>query len=291
MKVSGFTFVKNAVSFDFPVEESIRSILPVCDEVVVAVGKSEDDTLGLIRSINSGKIRIIETIWDESLREGGRVLADETNKAFDAIAADSDWAFYIQADEVFHEKDIAKIEAAMFQWKDDKRVEGLVFNHLNFYGSYDYVADSHNWIKKEIRVIRNDKSIRSWRDALSFRKDGRKLKVKYVDATIYHYGWVKNPAIQKQKRVAFDKLWHEDEWIEKEHGAVAEFDYSGIDSLAKFTGSHPMVMKERIAKANWSFNFNCEMALKASPRIRLLNWIRKKTGYNLGEYKNYRLIR
>lgn len=100
MKVSGFTFVRNAIKFDYPIVEAIGSILPLCDEVIVAVGKSEDNTLELIRSINDPKIKIIETIWDDTLREGGRVLAEETNKAFDAIDSKSDWCFYIQGDEV-----------------------------------------------------------------------------------------------------------------------------------------------------------------------------------------------
>ena len=149
MKVSGFSFIKNGVKFDFPIVEAITSILPICDEFVIAVGKSEDDTLGLIRSINSPKIRIIETVWNEALREGGAVLADETNKAMDAIAKDTDWCFYIQGDEVFHEKDLEIIKQGMLQWKDDKRIEGLVFNHINFYGSYDYVADARHWQKNQ----------------------------------------------------------------------------------------------------------------------------------------------
>ncbi|MBM3912615.1 MAG: glycosyltransferase family 2 protein, partial [Sphingomonadales bacterium] len=45
MKVSGFTFIRNAVLLDYPILEAIRSILPLCDEIVVAVGKSEDETL------------------------------------------------------------------------------------------------------------------------------------------------------------------------------------------------------------------------------------------------------
>ena len=68
MKVTGFSFIRNGVKFDFPIVEAIKSILPICDEFVVAVGKSEDDTLGLIQSIGSPKIKIIETVWDESLR-------------------------------------------------------------------------------------------------------------------------------------------------------------------------------------------------------------------------------
>ena len=215
MKASGFTFVRNAVKFDYPVVEGMKSILPICDEFIVAVGNSEDNTIGLINSIGSPKIKIIETVWDDSLREGGKVLAVETNKAFDAISPDSDWAFYMQADECFHENDLPKIKSAMEKWKDDKRVDGFVFNHINFYGTFDYYADSRKWNKKEVRVIRNDKKIRSWKDAMSFRKNGEKLNVKFVDALIYHYGWVKSPIVQQKKRESFEKLWHDEEYLKK----------------------------------------------------------------------------
>ncbi len=79
MFVSGFTFIRNAVRYDYPILEAIRSILPLCDEVVVAVGRSEDGTRELIEGLGDPRIRIIDTEWDDSLREGGRVLAVETN--------------------------------------------------------------------------------------------------------------------------------------------------------------------------------------------------------------------
>lgn len=291
MKISGFTFVRNGVKFDYPIVEAIQSILPVCDEMVVAVGNSEDDTLDLIRSISSPKIKIIETVWDDTLRAGGRVLAVETNKALAAISPGSDWAFYVQADEVFHENDLPKISDAMKKWKDDKRVEGLVFNHINFFGSYDYVADSHKWHKKEVRVIRNDKSISSFKDAMSFRRNGKKLRVKFVDATIYHYGWVKNPSVQKEKRIAFNKMWHDDAWIEKSRETISEFDYSEkIDALSRFGGTHPAVMLPRISQMNWKFSFDPTKRIKPSFRIRLINFIHKLTGWHIGEFRNYKLI-
>lgn len=290
MKVSGFTFVRNGVKYDYPVVESILSILPVCDELVVAVGNSEDNTLELIKSINDPKIKIIETIWDDSLREGGRVLAVETDKAFDAIADDSDWAFYVQADEVFHEKDMKAIYDAMVLYKDDKRVEGLIFRYLNFFGSYDYVADSHKWLKDEIRVIRNDKTIRSWKDAMSFRRDAKVLNVKRVDADIFHYGWVKDPRTQMVKRKDFEKLWHDDNWVDKNVGDADEFDYQNIDMLSLYQGTHPGVMKERIERVNWKFSFDPVKRLKVSFRIKLLNFVHKYLGWKIGLFKNYKEI-
>ncbi len=161
MFIAGFSIVRNAIKYDYPIVEAITSILPLCDEFVIAVGKSDDATLDLIRGIADPKIRIVETVWDDSLREGGRVLADETNKAYDAISEKTDWCFYIQGDEVIHEKFHPAIKAGMQQWKDDRNVEGLLFNYTHFYGSYDYVGDSRKWYRKEIRIVRKNKTIRS----------------------------------------------------------------------------------------------------------------------------------
>ena len=47
---------------------------------------------------------------------------------------------------------------------------------------------------KEIRIIRNDKRIKSLPGCTGFRwEDNRKLNVKLIDAYIYHYGWVRSP--------------------------------------------------------------------------------------------------
>jgi hypothetical protein len=289
MKVSGFTIARNIIKYDYPIVEAINSILPLCDELIVAVGKSEDDTLLLIKSISSPKIKIIETIWDETLREGGRVLANETDKAFDAIAADADWCFYIQGDEVIHEKYLPVIKEAMLKYKDDKHVEGLLFNYTHFYGSYDYAGDSRMWYRKEIRVIRNDKKIRSYKDAQGFRIDGRKLNVKPVQAYVYHYGWVKNPQAQQAKQMSFNKLWHDDEWMKKNVPDVNEFDYSQIDSLSRFQGTHPEVMQERINKMNWKFSFD-PTKKKMSSKKQVLHFIERTFGWRVGEYKNYKII-
>ena len=288
-KLTGFTIVRNAIKYDYPIVESIKSILPIVDEYIVAVGNSEDETLQLIRSINSPKIKIIETIWNETLREGGKVLADETNKAFDAISADTDWCFYLQGDEVVHEKYHNEILNSCAKYLDDKKVDGLLFSYEHFYGNYDFVGDSRTWYRNEIRIIRNDKSIRSYRDAQGFRKNGEKLNVKKVDAFIYHYGWVKDPRSQSEKQKTFHQMWHDDEWIKQNVSEADAYDYSIIDSLKKFEGTHPEVMKERLQKTNWQFHFDLN-----KKKFKLKDWllyqIEKTTGVRLFEYKNYKEI-
>jgi len=289
LKITGFTFIRNAIKFDYPIVESIKSILPICDNFVVAVGNSDDNTRDLVSSI-SPKIKIIDTIWNDSLREGGKVLADETNKAFQAISADSDWAFYIQGDEVVHEKYLDIIQSEAQKWNDAKQVDGLLFKYLHFYGSYNYVGISSRWYKNEIRLIKNNKNIYSYRDAQGFRKDNDlKLNVKPIDAYIYHYGWVKNPVKMQTKQNSFHKMWHSDEWVEQNIKKQDEFNYNQIDALSKFTGLHPEVMIERIKNQDWNFDYDISFNnFKFKDKFKI--FANKLLRIELGIYKNYKIV-
>ena len=292
MKVSGFSFIKNAIKYDFPIVEAIYSVLPICDEFVVAVGESEDETLELIRKIDPVKIKIIETQWDESLREGGRVLALETDKAYAEVAEDSDWAFYIQGDEVMHEKYLEKVRESMLRYKDDRRIDGLLFKYLHFYGSYDYVGASSKWYRHEIRVVRKNNSIYSYRDAQGFRKgENEKLLVKPVDAYMYHYGWVKEPETMQSKLANNSKFWHDDQWIiDNIHNDNNTYAYDHhVSELNLFQGDHPQVMKERIQTRNWKFSYDISRNRK-SMKDRFKNFLRKAFGVDLS-YKNYRIAK
>ncbi len=289
MKVCGFTIVRNAVTLDYPIVEAITSVLPLCDEFVVAVGKSEDATLELVRQIPTDKIRIIETIWDDTKREGGRTLALETDKAFAAILADADWCLYIQADEVLHEQYYPVVQEAMRRYLPEKDVDGLLFNYLHFYGSYDYTGSSWSWYRREIRIIRNDRNIYSYRDAQGFRKKpNKKLRVKLLDACIYHYGWVRDPRAMQEKQKSFNQLYHDDQWIETNAAKAEEFDYSQIDSLERFQGTHPAIMQDRIGRLNWKFNHDLSKN-RLSLRERLKRAASLLLGRRIGEYRNYRL--
>lgn len=290
MKISGFTIIKNAVKNDYPIVEAITSILPVVDEMIVLVGDSEDETEALIKSIPSPKIKIFNSVWDATINEGGKILAVETDKAFALIDKESDWAFYIQADEAVHEKYHAEILKTAQQYKDDKAVDGLVFKYLHFYGSYDYVGDSRKWYNKEVRIIKNDKTISAFRDAQGFRRNGKKLMVKPVDAYVFHYGWVKNPKLMQQKIKNSINLWQEN----KDALPVLEsndvFDYSEFDSLQKFKGTHPETMLPRIAKQNWKIELNIKQK-KFSAKDRFLYWYEKLTGKRLFTFRNFKILK
>ncbi|MFN5422960.1 MAG: glycosyltransferase family 2 protein [bacterium] len=289
MKISGFTIIRNAIINDYPAVEAITSILPVVDEMIVAVGKSDDDTEGLIRSIGSDKIKIVNSEWDLSQLPGGRVMAIETDKAFKQISTDSDWAFYIQCDEVVHEQYHASIIESCKKYLNDRRVCGLVFNYVHFYGTYDYYGDSRRWYDKEIRIIRNDQRIYSFKDAQGFRMDGKRLPSKLIDASIYHYGWVKRPELMDHKLRTLSTNWMGQAMKDKLEKTKGVFNYDEYDSLERFKGTHPAVMQRRISEKNWHVDLDV-----TKKRFTFKKWImyvlEKATGIRLFSFRNYKLV-
>ena len=291
MKVSGFAIARNVVKADYPIGEALKSIAPLCDEIIVAVGNSDDQTRDYILGLGLKQLKIIDTVWDDELREGGRVLADETNKALSATDPKSDWCFYIQADECIHEDDIERISTSMSEYVNNESVDALLFDYRHFYGSYDYIGDSRKWYRKEIRIIRQGRGIKSWKDAQGFRsKNNEKLRVASTGARIFHYGWVKHPKHQQIKQKQFHRLWHDDSKLEKMVTNKKEFDYSTIDSLQSFQETHPQLMKERINAQNWKFDFDPSRK-NFTLKTWFLYYFEKITGIRIGEYKNYKLIK
>lgn len=290
MKVSGFTFIRNAVKNDYPIVQAITSILPLCDEFIVVAGNSDDDTRKLIEDIDSPKIKIIDSVWDDSLKAGGQVFAVETDKAFAAISPDSDWAFYIQGDELVHEKYHPLIRQEMELNLNKANIEGLLFKYIHFYGSYDYLGDSRRWYRREIRLVKNIKGIQSYRDAQGFRLNGRKIQVKLIDAYVYHYGWAKPPQGLNNKIRNFNTFYHDEQWMEQHMPQTYEFDYSNADRLVKFTGTHPLVMQKRIQTIGWKIDLTKSLKPGNDLRRKLLQKIEDWTGWRIGEYRNYKIV-
>ncbi len=294
MKISGFSYIRNGFEYGYPFLEAIQSVLPICDEFVVAVGDSSDKTREAIAELNPGKIKIIDTKWDMNLRAGGKVFAQQANIALDNITGD--WAFHIQADEVIHEDDLLKITAAIELYNNDKRIEGFILPFLHFWGSYDYIRTSRRMHKYEVRIFRNNKLVRSYGDSQGFRiyssKDayeqgekGEKLRVKKINAAVYHYNGVRSDKLQKKKMHAFDFL-HNAETAQEDYSG---FNYQNVDRAEKFTGSHPGVMKEKISLHNLSFVFDPKKAVWKT-KDKIMQPIEDMLGFKIGEYKNYKLI-
>lgn len=292
MKVSGFSFVRDAIRLDYPIVETITSILPICDEFCVAVGKSEDGTLEAIRAIGEEKIKVIGTVWDSKFFVHGAINAQQTDIALSHCSGD--WCFYLQADEVVHERDLPVIREAMERYLSHPQVEGLLFDYLHFWGSYETYQRAHGWYRHEVRVIRNGLGTTSWKSAQGFRRNGQKLRVVHSGATIYHYGWVRHPRLMKRKQVALDSLHHDAQWVDRHHpDKEAEFQYGSLKHLARFTETHPRVMRRRIANRNWTVQENPTVKHRHR-RLgnRILSFLENRILHGgIGEYRNYILLK
>src|SRR5437867_795768 len=253
MNVSGFTFCRNAVRFDYPVVESIRSILPIVDEFVVNVGRCEDGTLELIRSIGDPKIRIVESVWDETLRKDGLIYSQQTNIALSHCKGD--WAFYLQADEVIHEDDLPKIIRAMQTHLRNPDAKGLVFRYLHFVG--DYWSTNPWFYHKAVRIIRNNGEVESSGDAVGFHlkatkqylQSGPREWLAPSGGRVFHYGWVKDPKTMLEKKREQVMVYHGGHIPAEEAKQLAHdsFQFEDYAVLKEFRDSHPLVMRARVA--------------------------------------------
>lgn len=254
MKVSAFTICRNAKSFDYPIVEVIRSALPIVDEFVVNVGQSPDGTLDLIRSIGSDKIRIVESVWDDSMKKDGLLFSHETNKAL--ARCTGDWALYLQADEVLHEADYDVIRRSLRDHLGDPAVLGFTFRYHHFYG--DYVTLNPWFYHRAVRIIRNDGQVESCGDAVGFwlKADQGWLQSVHKDrlrpsgATIYHYGWVKPPRVLLEKFRYQVARHHGDNPGEEQAKMLAQdaYEFEEYDLMKNFTGRHPAVMAARVSR-------------------------------------------
>lgn len=285
VRVSGFTIVRNAVRLDFPLVESIRSILPICDEVVVNVGRSDDATLDLVRSIGDPKIRILETEWDMSRKNF--VFGEETWRAMRACRYP--WGVYIQADEVLHEAGASALGAAIEASDADARVEGLLVKYLHFFGGLDTVATNRRWYRREVRAIRLDPAadIRPYQGAQGFRvgPDLRKIRVRLTDAVMYHYGWARPiEAIRAKRDVTRGFFPH------KQPDSVPLLPW--MPGLRAFQGEHPAVARD------WVQARRHDPERRIGPRF--FHWkhlrhyasdfIEALTGHRVFEFRNYKLV-
>lgn len=299
MKLAGFTYVRNGFDYGVPFLESIQSILPICEAFIVAVGDSSDGTREAIEKLNSPKIKIIDTIWDMNLREGGKVFAQQANIALDDVHAD--WCLHIQSDEVFHEKDLDKIVAAIDTYNDDKKVDGFIFPFIHFWGGYDHIRNTRRVHNFEIRLFRNFIGVRSYRDSQGFRKyksfesyengteKGEKLKVKKIDATVYHYTGIRSPDAYAKKVAMFQSYYNTAEGLDK---IMASHDYQmhSVDRTIPFEGSHPAIMHAKVASQNWEYSYKKELSVWHK-KDKWLQPIEDFFGFKFGEYKNYQLIK
>jgi hypothetical protein len=286
VKVSGFSIVRNAIKLDFPIEASIRSILPICDEVVINVGRSEDETLDLVRSIGDPKIRVLETEWDMTRRNS--VLGLETRRAMQACRYP--WGVYIQADEVLHELGSREVASCIQRHDPDPTVEGLLVRYIHFYGGFDTIATHRRWYRREVRAVRlaPELDIRPYQGAQGFRvgPTQRKIRARLTNAEMYHYGWARPSWALKEKRELGRTLYP---WRDATESRPL---LAWIPGIRRFGGTHPAVARDWIEARRHDPE---RVIAPRQFRWRFLRYyvseaIERVTGVRVFEFRNYTIV-
>ena len=268
MKISGFTICQNVIELEYPVVEVIRAALPIVDEFIVNVGPSRDETVQLIRAINSSKVKIVQRDWDESVKKDGLLFSKETNEALSHCTGD--WAIYLQADEVLHEQDTDRLVTALGEHLSNDNVVGFVLPFIHFYA--DYWSTNPWGFHRAVRIVRNNGSVESCGDAVGFRlkldqgflQSTHRDKVIRLDVPIYHYGYVKSAKAMQNKARALEQRFHGDQPRQDQIMRLAydEYEFPEYEVMKEFRGSHPAVMMEQVSGSN-------RLAVR---RSRWLNW-------------------
>ena len=294
MQISGFTFIKNAITLGHPIRESIQSIAPFCDEVIINVGHDQqaapqdDGTYQYLRDVfTEKKYRFIRSWWDPSLRKDGLILSQQTNLALEQCRGK--YCQYIQGDEAVHEEDFIHIQEGIKSLEKSPGINGLIFHYLHFYGSARTIKCGRTTYRREVRLIRNNQNIRSYKDAQGFRyQDGTKFLAKQIPARIFHYGWARAESVMAKKIVAIDKLFHGDQKRDNQN-----YQYRREWGLKPFLQAHPQVMGSWIqANKNDEDFLNKGLHFRWKDlRLMASDTIENLTGWRMGEFKNFKEVK
>ena len=283
--LSGFTIVRNAVTLDYPIIPAVRSLLDVCDEVIVNVGRSDDGTRELVASLGDPRVRILDTVWDFS--RGSTALAVETDRAM--AACRGAWGLYVQADEVLDERGAEILKQRVGEWDRDARVEGLLVDYLHFYGDFDTLATDRHWYRREVRCVRLGRDVRSYQDAQGFRvgPEERRVRARATAARMFHYGWARPPAALRRKLAASRDIFTEVPDRTAAREARGRLDWTPL--LRRFTGEHPRAAGDWVAERrdHAGPGVGPRRFRRQHLRLYLSDWIERLTGARVFEYRNY----
>lgn len=314
MRIEAFSFLRNAWKLHFPADASIISALPLVDRFCIALGDcdADDRTEAMLDAIDSDRIEKFHTEWDPKRYAANSVYAQQADLA--RARCQGDWLLFLQGDEVLHEDELPMIEEACRYYLEDPKVEGLLFHYLHFWGDHRHVHYAHNWYPREVRIVKNDPSIRPWGDAQSFRvfkehrgrpsdyrkrKGTRNPRVASIPARIFHYGGMRPPETMGRKKAASDLHFQGEQDL---NGKLPEaFDHGPLHFLDRFEGDHPAVMGPYLRSLDWEGRL--QYRGKPDPRrkrhkherfkYRLLGFIERKllNHHPLAGSHNYRLVR
>ncbi len=254
--ISGCVAARNSVKFGYPLRECLESLVPICDEVVLAYDPTTDDGTPelAIRLRDELGIVLFESPWDMNNMKKGLEIGHQSQVAMDACSPSTEWRLCVQQDEAFHEEDHSKIQELVRN--DLPGVTGFDFVRPYFFGNLHTIR--RDWSVKITRLTK--KGTHTYDDF-----DGQNCRplnplMHHADSGIwlYHYSRIGDPQLIAKRVRNVDSFFHaEDNLPEESELAPYDFSTREYDSYAftenpkethsellTYQGTHPLPFAE-----------------------------------------------
>lgn len=251
-RLSAFSYLKNGVVFDYPFIESLLSIAPICDQIIVCYASESTDGSREALEALQAKLPQLELypskVWQTPGLSQGEVirLAAEEAEAY----CDGDWLLHLQADEVYLNAEVLSIKNYLDQYHC-LDIDGFFFQVLHFYADYDMVIGPQGakagWYQETMRLSRAGKA-KHIQDAWTQLLKEPQSKALRVPIRIFHYGHVREKEAMRLKASYMERLYH-DLADDYEVCAAQAFEYNAVpkELIEPFDAEHPETMLKRIS--------------------------------------------
>lgn len=286
-RLSAYSYLYQGVAFDYPFIESLQSVLPVVDELVVTYAEPCPDGTyeQLLRlAAHYPQLRLLPSrLWtapDKPL--DGSLIRQAAEEAM--AACTGDWLWHLQADEVYSNADAKKVRE-LVNVSHHQDVHGFIFNVLHFYGDANTVVGPQGaaagWYLQCVRLSRKGAGQHegdAWTQSLI---PAVAHGLRRTDITLYHYGHLRQAAVAEDKNRFMYSLYRADGQRPAHFVRPEQTQHC----LVPFDGQHPESMAPRLARQRLQSQL---AARPKKPRILVLcRSPQVKKGYGITLHEIY----
>lgn len=253
--LSGFVCVRNAVKFDYCVEEAVKSLIPVCDEVVISYGgvygEEDDGTLEIVKGLvkMDSRVRAVWYDWPNPERNI-HWWTTWLNHARERLLYDT--MLGLDSDEVLDPAGYNQIRAMTSTGCS------ALFHRLNFWKDPQHLAPENRVCGTQVARLGPTSAWMCSDEPFPAVNPNIRTKAEpFPSLRIFHYGFLRKPDAFVKKADAIQNMFFGStdarlaEQVAKGQ-RWDERDYFDGESLRKFDGQHPEVARAWLTERGYS---------------------------------------
>jgi glycosyltransferase involved in cell wall biosynthesis len=199
--LSGYVCIRNAIFFDYCIREAVMSLLPVCDEVIISDGQSDDGTFEILKELAKmdSRVRIITYPWDNPVRDiGFWTRWMNTARGHLRYATQLE----VDADEIIDPAGYDQIRALVGTGKS------ALFQRLNFWKDSKHLAPENVACGTQVaRLGPTSAWMCSDEPFPAVNPNIRTDAEPFPTLRIFHYGFIRDPKAFVRKSVAVQNMF------------------------------------------------------------------------------------